>query len=66
MGINRRKVEQAVADTVFDNVSDQEKAAMYLKTYTFTFNPTKDFKKQLEVYIKKMRKISKTLFVNCD
>ena len=66
MEINKREVEQAVADTVFDNMSDQEKAAMHLKTYTFTFNPTEDFEKQLKVHIEKMRRISKTLFVDCD
>jgi hypothetical protein len=43
MVIDRREVEQAVTDTIFDNISDQEKAAKNLKTYTFSFNPTEDF-----------------------
>jgi hypothetical protein len=40
IGINRREVEAAVADTVFDNKFDQQKAAKNLKTYTLAFNPT--------------------------
>jgi hypothetical protein len=66
MVIDRREVEQAVADTIFDNISDQEKAAKNLKTYTFSFNPIEDFEIQLEAHIEKMRRIGRALFIDCE
>jgi hypothetical protein len=65
MGINRREVKAAIADTMFDNESNQQKAAKNLKTYTLAFDPTQDFEKQLEQHIENMRKIGRSLFTNC-
>jgi hypothetical protein len=66
MGINRREVEAVVADTVFDNEFDQQKAAKNLKMYTLAFNLTQNFEKQLEQHIENMRKISRFLFIDCE
>jgi hypothetical protein len=65
MGINRREVEATIADTVFDNEFDQQKAAKNLKTYTLAFDLTQDFKKQLEQHIENIRRMGKSLFTNC-
>jgi hypothetical protein len=66
MGINRREVEAAIADTVFDNKFDQQKAAKNLKTYTLTFDSTQDFEKQLEQHIENMRRMGRSLFTDCE
>jgi glutamine synthetase adenylyltransferase len=66
IGINRREVEAAIADTVFDNESDQQKAAKNLKTYTLAFDSTQDFEKQLEQHIENMRRMGKSLFTDCE
>jgi hypothetical protein len=66
MGINRREVEAVIADTVFDNEFDQQKAAKNLKTYTLAFDSTQDFEKQLEQHIKNMRKMGRSLFIDCE
>ncbi len=66
IGINRREVEAAIANTVFDNESNQQKAAKNLKTYTLAFNSTQDFEKQLEQHIENMRRMGKSLFTDCE
>jgi hypothetical protein len=40
MGINRREVKAAVADTMFDNEFNQQKAVKNLKMYTLAFDLT--------------------------
>jgi hypothetical protein len=43
MGINKKEVEAIIANNVFDNKFNQQKAVKNLKTYILAFNSTQDW-----------------------